>query len=66
MIAGGASLAPRRWSLPAVATDGPQQARVLVHGADHGGAEHQELRVVVRRVARIEQVALRARCRATS
>ena len=39
--------------------DGPQQALVLVHGANHGRAEHQELRVVVRRVARIEQVALR-------
>ena len=28
-------------------------------GANHGRAEHQELRVRVRRVARIEQVALR-------
>ena len=39
--------------------DRAQQAAVLVHGADDGGAEHQELRVLVRRVARIEQVALR-------
>ena len=38
---------------------GAQHARVLVHGADHRAAEHQELRVLVRRVARIEQVALR-------
>ena len=58
MIAGGASLAPRRWSLVAEATDAAQQAAVLVHGADHRGAEHQELRVVVRGVAGEQQVAL--------
>ena len=46
--------------------DGPQQALVLVHGANHGGAEHQELGVLVRRVARVEQVALRRSCPATS
>ena len=46
--------------------DGAQQAAVLVHGADDRGAEHQELGVVVRRVAGIEQVALRRRCRARS
>ncbi len=50
MIAGGASLAPRRWSLAAEATDA-QQAAVLVHRADDRGAEDQELRVVVRGVA---------------
>ena len=51
MIAGGASLAPRRWSLVAEATDDPQQAAVLVHRADDRGAEHEELGVVVRGVA---------------
>ncbi len=35
----------------------PQQARELVHGADHRGAEHQELRVLVRRVAGHQQAA---------
>ena len=38
--------------------DGPQQARVLMHGPDHGGAEDEELHVGVRRVARIQEVAL--------
>ena len=28
----------------------------LLHGAQHGGAEHQELHVVVRRVARVQEV----------
>ena len=37
---------------------GAQEAAELVHGADDGATEHQELRVVVRRVARVEQVAL--------
>ena len=32
MIAGGASLAPSRWSLLAEATEAPQQPAVLVHG----------------------------------
>lgn len=35
-----------------------QQATVFVHTADDGRAEHQELLVLVRGVARIEQVAL--------
>ena len=39
---------------------GAQQAAELVHRADDRAAEHQELRVVVRRRARIEQVALGA------
>ena len=39
--------------------DGPQQALVLLHGTQHGRAEHEELGVLVRRVARVEQVALR-------
>jgi hypothetical protein len=42
-----------------VRDDRPQQRRVLVHRADDRRAEHQELRVLVRRVARIQQVALR-------
>ena len=36
-----------------------EQALELVHGAEHGGAEDQELHVVVRRVAGIEQVGAR-------
>ena len=58
MIAGGASLAPRRWSLLAEATTARSRPPILVHGADDRGAEHQELRVLVRRVAGLEQVAL--------
>ncbi len=48
MIAGGASLAPRRWSLPALATRDAQQFRVLGDGPDDGDAEDEELGVVVR------------------
>ena len=51
MIAGGASLAPSRWSLRGRGDRRAQQPAVLVHGADHGGAEHEELRVLVRGVA---------------
>ena len=43
-----------------------QQALPLVHGAEHGGAEHQELHVVVRRVARAEQVVAPRRRSSTS
>ncbi len=39
--------------------DRAQQGAVLVDCADHGAAEDQELRVLVGRLARIEQVALR-------
>ena len=60
MMAGGASLAPRRWSLAARGDHRAQDAGVLVHGPDDGAAEHQELGVVVRRVAGIQQVALGA------
>ena len=56
MIAGGASLAPRRWSWPIVGHRGPQQPLVLVHGLDHGRAEEQEVDVVRGRVAGLEQV----------
>ena len=57
-MAGGASLAPSRWSLVAEATEARKQAAVLVHRADDGGAEDQELGVVVRRVPGEEKVAL--------
>ena len=56
MIAGGASLAPRRWSLPALATADAEQFRILGHGPDDRDAEDQELGVVVRVVAGVEQV----------
>ena len=56
MIAGGASLAPSRWSLPAVAIDARSRSACSVHGADHGEQEDQELHVGVRVVAGIEQV----------
>ena len=42
----------------AEAIDGAQQPGVLVHRADDRGAEDEELRVLVRGVAGIEQVAL--------
>ena len=56
MIAGGASLAPRRWSWPALATDARSSCWCCVDGLDDGRAEEQEEQVLVRRVARLEQV----------
>ena len=56
MIAGGASLAPRRWSWPGVGDRRAQQLLVVVDGLDDGRAEEQELEVLVRRLARLEQV----------
>jgi hypothetical protein len=56
MMAGGASLAPRRCSLPLVGDAGAQQAAVLVHALEHGGEEEQEAQVLVRRLAGLEQV----------
>ena len=38
---------------------GPQQTLELVYGTNDGGTEEQELGILVRRVARIEQVPLR-------
>ena len=58
MIAGGASLAPSRWSLVADATDARKQAAELMDGADHRAAEHEELGIVVRRVPGEQKVAL--------
>ena len=55
-MAGGASLAPRRWSWPASAMLGAQDVGVRVDRPDHGHEEGQELRVGVRIMARIEQV----------
>ncbi len=56
MIAGGASLAPSRWSWPGVRDRRAQQRLVLVDRLDHRRAEEQELQVLLRRVARLEQV----------
>ena len=44
MIAGGASLAPRRWSWPALATDARSSAWCLLTACDDRRAEEQELR----------------------
>ena len=56
MIAGGASLAPRRWSWPTFATDARSRPWCLSTACDHRRAEEQELQVLRRRVARVEQV----------
>jgi hypothetical protein len=40
--------------------DGAEHIRVLVHGANQRGAEDQELHVLVRSIARLKQVTLRA------
>ena len=56
MIAGGASLAPRRWSWPTPAIDARSSAAWSSTAAMHRGAEEQEDQVLVRRVARLEQV----------
>ena len=42
--------------MPALAIAEAQQPLELVHRAQHGGAEHEELDVVVRRVAGVQQV----------
>ena len=60
IIAGGASLAPKRWSFPAEATTERKQALILVDGSNHCRTEDKELRVVVRRVTGIQEIALRA------
>jgi hypothetical protein len=56
MIAGGASLAPRRWSWPALATDARSSCWWSSTAWMTGRAEEQELEVLVRRLARLEQV----------
>ena len=48
---------PQAMIVAAVGHRDAQQVRMQVDGPNHGRAEHQELRVVVRLVARIEQVA---------
>jgi hypothetical protein len=55
-IAGGASFAPRRWSFAGVRDRDAQQVLVHVDGADHGRQAQDEAQVLVRRVARVEQV----------
>ena len=58
MMAGGRFVGAQAVIVAGRGDGGAQEAGVLVHGANDGAAEHQELRVVVRRLARIEQVAL--------
>ena len=58
MIAGGASLAPKTMVVRGGRDDRAQQPAPSMDRADHRRAENQELRVGVRVVARIEQVAL--------
>ena len=52
MIAGGASFAPRRWSLPASAIDARSMSAWTLTAADHRQQERQELGVGVRIRAR--------------
>ena len=56
MMAGGASCAPSRWSLPAKATVAAQQLLILVHALDEGGQEQQELGVLAGGLAGLEEV----------
>ena len=56
MIAGGASLAPRRWSLPASAMLARSRSAWTLTAADDRDEEGQELGVGVRVVARVEEV----------
>ena len=60
-MAGGASFAPKRWSLPADATEHAQQVLIFVHSLDNRSQEQQELRVFARRPAGLEQVFARVR-----
>ena len=55
-MAGGASLAPRRWSFAASATPARRRSAWTLTAADDGRQEGQELRVVVRVVAGVEKV----------
>ena len=59
MIAGGASLAPRRWSWPAFATDARSSAWCLFTAAMTAAQKNRNAHVLVRRVARLEQVRAR-------
>ena len=56
MIAGGASLAPEAVVVGRAGDGDAEQFRILGDGADDGDAEDEELGVVVRRVAGVEQV----------
>ncbi len=56
MIAGGASFALQAVVVPGARHAHPEQFRVLRHRADDRHAEDEELRVVVRVVAGVEQV----------
>src|ERR1700749_1714007 len=58
MMAGGGLVGPQPVVVAGRGDRGPQQAAVLVHGADDGGAEDEELGVGVRGVSRQQQVAL--------
>ena len=56
MMEGGASLAPRRWSLSAVAVEMPEQIGIFVHALDNGAEEQQELGVAPRGGTGLKQV----------
>ena len=56
MIAGGASLAPRRWSWPALATDARSSCWCLLTAWMTAAQKNRKLQVLVRRLARLEQV----------
>ena len=56
MIAGGASLAPRRCSLPDVPMPARSSPACLCTPLQHRGEEHEEANVLVRRLAGLEQV----------
>ena len=55
-MAGGASFAPRRWSLAGVRDARAEQVGVRVDGLDDRDEEREELGVGVRVVARVEEV----------
>ena len=55
---GGRFVGPQAVIVGSGRHDRTQQRRVRVHRSDHGGAEDQELGVLVRRLAGIEEVAL--------
>ncbi len=59
MIAGGASLAPRRWSWPALATDARSSSWCLFTAAMTAVQKNRNCRFSCRRVARVEQVLTR-------
>ena len=63
MIAGGASLAPRRWSFAGRGDAGAQQISVFEYRADRVDEEGQEHQVALRRAAGRRQVLARVRAK---